>query len=142
MKGTVRFLIGAMVLSLMYGVCLVGAEETKGVKEITATIDQDGVQKVTVLGGGYFFDPDYIIVKVNVPVALTVSKEEGFVPHNIVMSSPEAGMEFDEELSTTPAIITFTPTKVGKYPIYCSKKLLFLESHKDKGMHGTLDVRE
>lgn len=142
MKRAGRFCIGVMVFSLMYGLCCAGAEETREITEVTATIDQEGVQKVKVLAGGYYFDPNYIIVKVNVPVVLMVTKEAGFVPHNIVMKSPEAGIEFEEELSEPPTTITFTPTRVGKYPIICSKKLLFFESHKDKGMHGTLDVRE
>ena len=60
-----------------------------------------------VITGGYFFDPNYIIVKVNVPVELTVTKEKGFVPHNIVMQSPEAGMEFTQDLTTSPKIISF-----------------------------------
>jgi plastocyanin len=39
-------------------------------------------------------------------------------------------------------VIKFTPKKAGSYPFYCSKKLLFFESHKDKGMKGTLEVVE
>ena len=142
MKSPGRYLILAMVFSLMFVSSSVGADRSNQIKEYTAIIDQDGVQKVAVVGGGYYFDPNYIIVKVNVPVELTVTKEPGFVPHNIVMKSPETGIEFASNLSITPKTITFTPTKLGKYPIYCNKRLLFFENHRDKGMEGTLEVRE
>jgi hypothetical protein len=33
-------------------------------------------------------------------------------------------------------------TREGIYPFYCSRKLLFFESHREKGMEGTLEVVE
>jgi plastocyanin len=104
------------------------------------TTDDDGVQRVEILGGGYFFKPDHVIVKVNVPVEMVISKEDGFTPHNFIIEAPEAGIEVDESLSSDPKVVKFTPTKVGKYPYYCSKKLLFFEDHREKGMEGVLEV--
>ncbi len=103
---------------------------------------KDGVQRVDMVGGSYFFKPDHIVVKVNVPVELKVTKESGFslVPHDIVAKSPEAGIVFQESLSSTPKTIKFTPTKVGKYPLYCSKKAPFSKSHREKGMEGVIEV--
>ena len=101
---------------------------------------KDGVQRVEIVGGGYFYKPNHIVVKVNIPVELTVSKESGLVPHDIVAKSPEAGIEFQESMSSTPKIIKFTPTKVGKYPLYCSKKAPFSKSHREKGMEGVIEV--
>ena len=112
------------------------AEETK----TTATIDEDGIQKVDMIGGSYFFKPNHIVVKVNIPVELKVSKESGLIPHDIVADSPEAGIKFQEELSETPKTIKFTPTKVGTYPFYCSKKVFFFKSHREKGMEGVIEV--
>jgi plastocyanin len=111
-------------------------------RTVRAAIGADGVQRVELMGGGYFFDPDHIIVKANIPVELTVRKESGIVPHNIVVKAPEAGIEIDESLSSDPKVIRFTPTTPGSYPIYCSKKLLFFESHREKGMEGVLEVGE
>lgn len=111
-------------------------------KTYTATVDPDGVQRVTILGGGYFFEPDHIIVKVNVPVELTIKKESGIVPHNIIINAPEAGMDINESLSDKPKIIQLIPKKVGKYPFYCDKRLLFFKSHKEKGMEGVIEVVE
>jgi len=123
--------------------CLCGLSATAAEKrEFTAKTDPDGVQRVEIRAGSYFFDPNTIIVKVNIPVELKVRKESGLIPHNIVMKAPDAGIDFRQELKETPEIIKFTPTKTGVYPIDCDKKVLFFESHKDKGMTGTLEVRD
>ncbi len=107
-----------------------------------ATIGDDGVQKVEIVGGSYFFKPDHVIVKVNVPVELVIRKEGGIVPHDIVIDAPGSGIKVRENLGSDPKIIRFTPTKVGKYPFYCDKKLLFFASHREKGMEGLLEVVE
>jgi plastocyanin domain-containing protein len=107
-----------------------------------AAIDADGVQRVEIVGGGYFYKPDYIMVKVNVPVEFKVRKEGGIVPHDLVIDAPDAGIMVRESLSGEPKVIRFTPTKVGKYPFYCSKKPPFFKSHREKGMEGVLEVVE
>jgi plastocyanin len=109
---------------------------------IVAAVDTDGVQRVEVLGGEYFFDPNYIVVKVNQPVELKVKKTGGFTPHDIVVKAPDAGINFAESLSTEPKVIKFTPTRVGKYPMYCDKKLPFVKSHRERGMDGMIEVVE
>jgi plastocyanin len=111
-------------------------------KRAVATVDTDGVQRVEIIGGEYFFDPNYIVVKVNKPVELTIKKEGGYTPHDIVVKAPEAGISFSESLAKEPKVIQFTPTTVGKYPMYCSKKLPFIKSHRDRGMEGMIEVVE
>ena len=136
-------LVVLMAVACALWVVTAPGEEKKGEEKLyKATIDSDGVQRVELLGGGYFFNPNHIIVKVNVPVQLKVKKESGIVPHNIVMKSPEAGIVFDEPLGSEPKVIRFTPASTGKYPFYCSKRFLFFESHREKGMEGVLDVVE
>jgi plastocyanin domain-containing protein len=107
-----------------------------------ATIDADGVQRVDILAGSYFFSPGYIVVKVNVPVEFRVKKEAGMTPHNIILKAPEAGIDFSQDLGKETTVIPFTPTKPGKYPFYCDKKVLFFKSHKERGMEGILEVTE
>ncbi len=112
-------------------------------KRMVATMDADGVQRVEIIGGEYYFDPNYIVVKVNKPVELTVRKAAGYIPHDMVVKAPEAGIDFKVDLDTKkPEIKKFTPTKVGKYPMYCDKKLLFFKSHRDRGMEGMIEVVE
>lgn len=134
-----KFIYACITVLFLYNISL--AEEPV-LKTFTATPGPDGVQKVDILAGDYFFDPNAIIVKVNQPVELSVKKEGRIVPHVIVMKSPEAGMEFEESISRDPKIVKFTPTKVGKYPFSCTKKPPFLKSHADRGMKGTIEVVE
>ena len=105
-------------------------------------IDSDGVQRAEIIGGGYFFKPNRVIVKVDVPVELKLKKESGIVPHNFVIKAPEAGVDIDISLGTEPKVVKFTPTKPGRYTFHCGKKLLFFESHEEKGMKGVLEVVE
>jgi len=129
-----------VVLSLALISTALASGQTMPEKRSVAEIGADGVQRVEILAGGYFFDPNVIVVKVNVPVELRVRKESGVTPHNIVLKAPEAGIDFSVSLGTTPKSITFTPTKTGKFPFECTHKLLFFKSHKDRGMHGILEV--
>lgn len=107
-----------------------------------AKVDADGVQRVRVIGGDYFFKPYRIVVKANVPVELSASREAGIVPHTLVIKAPEAGIAVDEEITTDVKKIMFTATKAGKYPFYCSNRLLFFASHRERGMEGILEVVE
>lgn len=107
-----------------------------------AVIDADGIQRIRIVGGSYFFKPDHIIVRANVPVELSVNLEPGIVPHTLVIDAAKAGIAIDATLSTEIRTFTFTPTIVGKYPFYCKNKLLFFESHQEKGMAGLLEVIE
>ena len=111
-------------------------------KTFTATVNEDGVQEVELVGGSYFFDPSHIVVKVNVPLELSVRKERGVVPHNIVIEAPEAGVRVDEEVGDEPKTIRVTFTRVGTYDFYCTKKLAFLKSHREKGMAGHIEVTD
>jgi plastocyanin len=123
--------------ALLIAFCAVAsAEESVTIVPVGA----DGVQKVEIMGGSYFFKPNHIIVKVNTSVELKVSKESGLIPHDIVAKSPEAGIEFQESLSSTPITIKFTPTKIGTYPFWCSHKVPFFKSHRERGMEGVIEV--
>ena len=42
-----------------------------------------------VIGGEYYFDPNYIVVKVNKPVELMVKRASGYISHNMEVKSPE-----------------------------------------------------
>ncbi len=109
-------------------------------KRFVATVGADGVQHVELTGGEYFFDPNYIVVKMNIPVELKVKKEPGYVPHDIMVKAPEAGIDFKADLSKEFQTIKFTPTKVGKYEMWCDKRLLWFKSHKERGMDGYIEV--
>lgn len=109
-------------------------------QRFVATIGADGYQRVEMTAGSYYFDPQIVVVKVNVPVEMTIRKEPGITPHNLVMRSPEADLDFEIAVSTEPKKVSFMATKTGAYPFECSHRFLFFKSHKDRGMRGILEV--
>jgi plastocyanin len=112
----------------------------KGGAPFVVPLGADGVQRVEVVGGSYYFEPSRIVVKANVPVELTLRKESGLLPHNFILNAPEAGIAITEGLSTEPRAVRFTPTRPGTYPFYCGKKPPLFPSHRDQGMEGVLEV--
>lgn len=141
MKTFSKSLLSGVGVILVLAAPVFGQSDQKAEKRVVAGIDQDGVQRVSILGGGYFYDPNYVVVKVNVPVELKVTKESGVTPHDFVIKAPEAGIDVTVEMESTPKTVTFTPTKPGKYPIICTKKFLWI-NHRKKGMEGVLEVTE
>lgn len=135
-------LLPRLILSFAVSFVAVFAGAQDKTEAYTATVDKDGVQHIRVIGGGYFFKPDRIVVKKNIPVELSVSKEPGMAPHSIVANAPGAGIVFDESLSGDPKIITFTAKATGEHVFYCKNKLPFLPSHREKGMQGIIEVVE
>lgn len=110
-------------------------------KRFVAAVGTDGIQHVEIIGGEYYFDPNYIIVKVNTPVELTLRKAKGYITHDLTVKAPEAGIDFKVDLSDKEAkTVKFTPTKVGKYEMWCDQKLLWFKSHKERGMDGYIEV--
>jgi plastocyanin domain-containing protein len=131
------------IILLILFVFLLSVSNVEAQKKVyMAVVDSDGVQRVDIVGGEYYFDPDSIVVKVNVPVELTFRKIPGITPHNIIIRAPDAGIDFSENMRKDPKTVTFTPVKTGKYPMYCDKKFLFFKNHRKKGMEGILEVVE
>jgi plastocyanin domain-containing protein len=129
------------MLLVLAGSLLVSFASGAGKMEVyKATIDNSGVQKVVMVGGDFYFKPNDIVVKKNVPVEITIRKEPGLASHSIVLHAPEAGMDFDVDLGTDAKTIRFTPTRAGKYTFYCDEGLI--ETHRSKGMEGILEVTE
>ena len=107
---------------------------------LRASPDADGVQRIRMVGGSYFFKPSHIVVKARVPVEISIVKEPGAAPHTFVLEAPQAGISINTSLGAEPRTIAFTPTAAGKYAFYCDSRFLFMASHKEKGMEGVLEV--
>ncbi|MFQ5442417.1 MAG: cupredoxin domain-containing protein [Thermodesulfobacteriota bacterium] len=118
------------------------AFSAEGEPPFVAAAGEDGVQRVEVLAGSYFFKPDHIIVKAGVPVELKVKQKPSIVPHNIVMKEKEAGMKFFVRLTASAKRVTFTPEETGKFAFYCDRRFLFFKSHRARGMEGVIEVVE
>jgi plastocyanin len=123
---TVR--VPCLILTLVLGIASAHAGEPRS---------------IDVVLGSYFIKPDKISVKVGQPVTLNLVNEASMVPHDLVIKAPDAGIDIAMDVAAgKKASVTFTPTRVGSYEMFCDKKLLFFKSHKDKGMHGILEVVE
>ena len=106
-----------------------------------AHLDSDGVQRLELIADNYFYQPNYLVVQVDIPVELTITRKSRMVPHDFVLSAPEAGIEVRDPVDRDGTKIRFTPIRTGKFTFYCDEKLLFLESHREKGMEGILEVK-
>ena len=129
-----RFMIAVVLLSL--------SSPASAVPVVVKT-SPDGVQRAEIIVHSYSYKPDHLIVTANAPVELILKSVTLIVPHTFVIQAKEAGLEIHEDIPSGKSItVRFTPTQVGKFKFFCDKKLLLLKSHKDRGMVGTLEVRE
>lgn len=120
--------IGSCALALALGAGLPGVPRAQE------------VQAVTVVLADYRFRPDTIEVVAGRPVELTLVNEDWLTPHNLTLKG--GGLDIDVDVSGgTTTTVTFEPEIPGTYPFHCDQKLPFMESHRDKGMEGTLVVR-
>lgn len=100
-------------------------------------IGSDGVQRVSVTLDSYSFRPSHVIVEAGKPVEVTLTSVTVLTPHNFIIDA----LSVKEEVGAgKTAVLTFTPTQPGIFPIYCDKRLWPLPSHREKGMEGILDV--
>jgi uncharacterized cupredoxin-like copper-binding protein len=107
------------------------------VREVTATMDHDQVQRVTIHTHSFYFDPNRIVVKRGIPVELTVQNGALLVPHDFSCTAPEAGVDVDARVGMFHGSnhVRFTPTTAGTYEFHCD-----VDGHAHKGMRGTLVV--
>ena len=120
---------------------LIGGAGAAQPEALKPAVNPDGVVRINMIAGSYFYKPNHIVVKVRTPVEITVVKEAGLAPHNFVMQAPEAGITVNRELGTEPTRITFTPTAPGRFAFYCTNKLLFMPSHRHQGIVYARDKR-
>ena len=108
----------------------------------TVPTDSDGVQRTTVILDSYAYEPAHLVVEKGKPVELTLKSVTVLTPHNFIVKDPAGGFSVEQDVSAGKiALLKFTPTLSGTFPIYCDKRLWPLPSHRDKGMEGKLEVR-
>ena len=125
----------ALVLPLLAG-CASGLK--RPVQEVTATPDANGVQQVRLVAHSYYFTPNRIVVRRNVPVELHIRNAAFLTPHNFTCIAPDAGIQVNRGLSWFGGTrrVRFIPVKDGEYPFLCG-----VDSHAKHGMTGTLVVQ-
>lgn len=129
------------LIALTIWVFVAGVPFAEGAEPFTAVRNDRGAQEVVMTAKSYSFSPARVIVQVGVPVELRITKS-GMTPHNFTINDSASGLDIKQKLSSSkPTVIAFTPEKKGEFPFFCSVKLPFGKSHRDKGMQGVLTVR-
>ena len=132
-----RLIVVAGTVALFTTGCSAGFN--RPVREITAVVGDDHVQRVRVTTHSFWFEPNRIVVKRGIPVELTIRNGAFFVPHDFSCEAKEAGIEVDQKVGMLHGskIVRFTPTRAGEYPFHCD-----VDAHAKKGMMGALVVVE
>lgn len=103
-----------------------------------AAASGEEVQRIEMVAESHRFIPDHISVQAGIPVTLVIEKK-GVTPHDFIIEDPASGLSIKESLKGTTTL-HFTPERPGTFVFYCGKKLPFFKSHREKGMHGILEV--
>lgn len=135
-----RPLVRRLVAAGCTALSVVGAPNLPAQDQAVPAMDADGVQRITIVGGSYFFRPDRILAKAGQPLHLIVKMEEGIVPHRFVLDGPDGKPVADIELATTPKTVQID-LPPGRYSFNCPTRLLMFKSHRERGMSGTLEIR-
>ena len=102
---------------------------------------QASPQEISLSLGDYHFTPDSLEVQAGRPVVLTLTNTDTLTPHNFTLQDAATGLDIDTDISAgSTSVIEFTPVKPGTYTFFCNKKLLFMKSHRERGMEGILRV--
>lgn len=133
----------AIGLAMIASVPVTATEPAPLVPPLQVPVDlADGLQRAIVILDSYSYTPHHLIVQAGKPVELLLTSITSITPHNFVLKDEAAGLSIERDVSAGKTVtVQFTPTKPGIYTFYCDKKLLFLPSHREKGMEGTLEVR-
>ncbi|CAD5379134.1 conserved exported hypothetical protein [Pseudomonas sp. OF001] len=116
------------------------ATEPRGVLLPTSEV-ADGMQRVAIVGGSYFFRPEHIVVKAGQGLELAVRMEPGIIPHRFVLETASGKSLADVSIGETAKVLRLD-LPAGKYLFHCPNRLLFFKSHRERGMAGVLEVRE
>jgi plastocyanin len=109
---------------------------------VTASAQENDAFQVGIELGDYRFEPDTIDVIAGKPVELILVNNDVLTPHNLTLKAAEAGLDVKANVQPGQSVVVrFTPEVTGTYDFYCDKKLLFMKSHRDRGMKGQLIVR-
>ncbi len=103
---------------------------------------QDGVQRIKIVLGSYFYSPNEIIIQANEPVIIELENESFWTPHNFVIGDPKMNMHHEINVSPGDTVnLQLLLVSPGRYTFYCNNQLLFFPSHRKEGMEGVLEVR-
>lgn len=91
--------------------------------------------------GDYRFSPSEIQLSTNQSAILRLVNTDSVTPHNFIMETGGDSPIVEVDLLGGESVeVKLPPLPAGRYTFYCSNKLLFMKSHREKGMEGILIV--
>jgi plastocyanin len=102
---------------------------------------ESNVRVINIKLGDYRFTPDKIQLVTGQPVILRLTNSDLITPHNLSLDDPDDGLDINVDVSAGDTVdVPLLPLFAGSHTFYCRNKLLFMDSHREKGMQGTLTV--
>lgn len=96
---------------------------------------------IQVKMGDYRFMPAEIKLVAGQPVVLQLLNTDSITPHNFTLEDADSGLDLNVDVPAGDSVeVHLMPLWPGRHTFYCSNKLLFMKSHREKGMEGTLVV--
>ena len=103
--------------------------------------DQGDIRVIEVKLGGYRFMPQEIQLVADQPAILRLVNTDSITPHNFTMMAPDDAADINVDVLGGESVdVQLKPLPAGRYSFYCGNKLMFMKSHREKGMEGTLVV--
>lgn len=106
-----------------------------------ALTEESDIRIINVRLGDYRFAPDKIQLVTGQPVILRLVNTDLITPHNFSLDDPNDGLDVDVDVPAGDTVdVRLMPLFAGTHTFYCKNKLLFMDSHRDRGMEGKLIV--
>jgi len=103
--------------------------------------DESDIKVIEVALGGYRFMPQEIQLMADQPAILRLVNTDTVTPHNFSMKTSVDAQDIDVDVLGGESVdVQLAPLPAGRYTFYCGNKLLFMKSHREKGMEGSLIV--
>ena len=85
--------------------------------------------------------PQEIQLVADQPAILRLVNTDSITPHNFTMMAPDDAADINVDVLGGESVdVQLKPLPAGRYSFYCGNKLMFMKSHREKGMEGTLVV--
>ena len=103
--------------------------------------EQNEVTVVKIILGSYEIHPQQLQLIAGQPVTLRLINIDTIIPHNFSIKNPAGGLDINIDVQAGETVdFEITPTVPGRYTFFCRNKMLFMKSHRERGMQGTLIV--
>ena len=102
---------------------------------------QGDIKVIEVQLGDYRFIPQEIQLIDDQAVILRLVNTDSITPHNFTMKAANSAADINVDVPGVVSIdVQLEPLPAGHYTFLCSNKFMFMKSHREKGMEGTLVV--